>query len=121
MFRNIIIRFVIGFVMRQLARWKEVIDWAKVRVDLENNIRAFMPSWIADEAVRWAMVVLDVVESVLQAKTEIEEILRLLANSEFDAAWRKLRDLILDNFTPSTPEQALVVEMVRDCETCELV
>lgn len=121
MFRNIIIRFAIGFIMRQLSKWKEGIDWAKVSTDLEERIRSFIPSWIADEAVRWAMVLLDVVEAVLQAKSDIEAILTLLANSEFDEAWRKLRDLILDNFTPATAEQALVVELVRDCETCELV
>lgn len=121
MFRNIIIRFAIGFIMRQLSRWKENIDWAKVRADLEDRVRSIVPSWIADEAVRWAMVLVDVVEAVLQAQSDIQEILNLLAQSKFDEAWVALRQLILDNFNPINPDQALVVELVRDCETCELV
>ena len=121
MFRNIIIRFAIGFLMRQLERWREAIDWAIIRTDLEARIRDLVPGWIADEAVRWAMVFVDVAEAVLQAQADIQEILNLLAQSKFDEAWSKLRDLILDNFNPTTPDQALVVELVRDCETCELV
>jgi hypothetical protein len=107
--------------MRQLSKWKEGVDWAKVRRDLEDRIRAMIPSWIADEAVRWAMVIVDVVEAVLQAKADIDAILQHLANSEFQEAWARLRQLILDNFVPTTREQMIVCEMVKDCETCELV
>lgn len=113
-----IIGFVISFVLRQLEKWRDTVDWAKVKADLKPRIEQLVPgTWLDDSAVDLVFTLIDVVADVLKATGEIEAILNLVAEQKYQEAWEKLRDLILGNLQPSTPNEHLVKQMVEDCKS----
>lgn len=117
-FRGIVIKQVILFVMRQLEKFTENINWDQVKADLEPRIRDLIPGTIADDlVVGWANALIDMVATVLTAKDEIQEILTLLSKGDYNAAWQKLRELILGRFQPTTVAQQFVYDCVDDCKS----
>lgn len=113
-----IIGFVIGFIMRQLEKWRETVNWETIKADLKPRIEALVPGeWFDDQAIALVFAFIDVVADVLSATGEIESILNLLAAQKYQEAWEKLRDLILGNLQPINPEQELVKQMVEDCKS----
>jgi hypothetical protein len=118
MLRRFLIGLVVRFLSGQFGQWRDSLDWTKIRGDVEDLIRDFIRNdFLANEAVRWSMALIDVAESILQAQKEIEEIIGLIADSKFDEAWTKLRELILSRFTPTKPEHEQIVKLCKDCDT----
>lgn len=115
--RSWVIAMVISFLMRQLSKWKESLDWAKVKADVAARVRALVPGeWFDDDAVEYTMILLGVIEDVLNKTGELEEILNLVAAAKWQEAWEKLRDLILGNFEPANEKEEAVKQMVADCK-----
>lgn len=118
MIRKWIFSMAVSFVMRQLAKWQNGIDWTKVKADVEARIRALVPGdWFDDEAVSLVMVFIDALQSIMSATAALEAIVRLLADGKTQEAWQALRDLILEQWKPTTPEEQFVYHCVKDCET----
>lgn len=117
MVRSWVTGIVITFVMRQLSKWQTGIDWAKVRADLEERVRALVPGEVFDQAaVDLVMGILDAVQSVLSASKELERIVKLAVDGKYQEAWVILRQLILDQMKPATPVEAMVYKCVEDCD-----
>lgn len=113
-----IIGFVISFILRQLEKWQSTVDWDKVKADLKPRIEALVPgTWLDQSVVDLVFTFIDVVADVLKATGEIEAILKLVGEQKYQEAWEKLRDLILGNLQPVTPNEFLVKQMVEDCKT----
>lgn len=97
-----LINLVISFVLRQLAKFKNEIDWAKVRVDMSARIAAVIPgTWFDDEAVYVANALLDGVLLVLGQTADLERVLALLAASDWNGAFEALKDLLLKVWNPT--------------------
>lgn len=111
------ISLAISFVMRQLAKFLESINWETVKVDLEKRIRDLVPgTWFDSEAVAAAMALVDAVAAVMSAQSEIEQILKHLADQKWQEAWEVLRDLILKQWQPQTSAEQKVMKFVSDNE-----
>lgn len=96
------IGLVIAFVMRQLAKFQESIDWAKVKADLKPRIEALVPgTWFDDEVVALANMVIDRIAEVLAQGEVIEELLKLLADQKWDEALSLLKALVLGGWVPA--------------------
>lgn len=117
MIKNWFIQMAISFAMRQIAKWQSQIDWAKVKADLAARVAALVPGeWLDSEAVSVCNAVIDAVAAALSATSDLEKIVKFLADQKFDEAWQALRDLILSVWVPSSPAELKVFACVKDCE-----
>ncbi len=99
MIQRIVISFVISFVLKQLEKFQDAIDWDKVRVDAEVRVRALVPgTWFDVEAVGLVDRVLLALKDVLGAGDELKKILQLLAKKDWPAAAEVLKGILLDAF-----------------------
>lgn len=106
MLQNWIISLVISFVLRQIDKFKETIDWAKVRLDLDVRVRALVPGTFFDaEAVAIADWLLDSVIYVLSAQGHLQSVLTKLATSDWAGALAELKELLADLWSQVGPHQ----------------
>ena len=97
-----LINIVISFVLRQLARFKGDIDWAKVRADMNVRVAALVPgTWFDNEACYVANALLDGVLVVLGSSAALERLLQLLATSDWNGAFEALKDLLSRVWIPT--------------------
>jgi hypothetical protein len=90
-----IISIVIQFVLRQLGKFTDKLDWVKVKRDLDERIRSLLPgTWFDDEAVSIVNAALESIKSILTARDKIKPILELLAHEKFGEAAKMLLDLL---------------------------
>ena len=95
------LNLVIAFIMRQLAKFGQTIDWAKVKADLDERVRALVPgTWFDDEVVALVNMVLDRCAEVLAHGAAIEALLKLLADQKWDEALQALKALLLGGWVP---------------------
>ncbi len=117
MIQRWMIQMVIGFAMRQLAKWQSRIDWAKVKADLAERVAALVPGeWLDAEAVSVCNAVIDAVAAALSSTEDLEKLVKLVVEQKFEEAWKVLRDLILSVWSPSSAAEKKVFECVKDCE-----
>lgn len=110
-----LIQSVIAFALRQLAKFKDSIDWAKVKEDVEVRVRKLIPgTWFDDEGVAIANAILDRAQVVISSADDIKEILDHVAASEWEKAWDDLRDLLLEGWAPEDPTGKKVAAVVKD-------
>lgn len=96
-----LVSLVVSFVLRQLAKFRGEVDWAKVRADMNVRVKAIVPgSWFDDEACYIANALLDGVVAVLASSADLENILNLLAAGQWQAAYEALKDLLLRIWSP---------------------
>lgn len=101
MFEKYLISLVIGFVMRQLAKFVATVDWATVKIDAAVRIAAVVPGeWFDAEAVAVANALIDGVQAVLSSTAEWEKIINLLATSKFTEAGEALLELLAKQWKP---------------------
>ena len=110
MFEKWLIGMVISFVLRQVAKFKSQIEWAKVKADLELRVRALVPGEFFDsEAVALCNVVVDGVVAVLSAQADLESILTKLAASDWDGALAAVVALLKKLWATPTVHQKKVL------------
>lgn len=97
MVQNIIISLIINFVLRQLDKFNETIDWVKVKADAAVRIAAVIPgTWFDAQAIAAANVVIDAVACALHQKAALDEILHLVAEQKWAEAGQCLKDMVLE-------------------------
>ncbi len=96
MIQKIVISFVISFVIRQLEKFKESIDWKKVKVDLDERVRKIVPgTWFDDEVIMIVGAAFDTIKGVLDKSGQIKHLLELLAAQKYDEAISVLKEIML--------------------------
>jgi len=120
MVKSWVIQMAISFVMRQLGKWQTGVDWAKVKADLTERIKALIPGeWFDSEVVAVCMAVVDAVAAALQATDALEKIVKLVVDGKIEEAWVLLRKLILGNWAPVSLAEQKVYASVDGCESIE--
>ncbi len=90
-----LVSIVIAFVMRQFAKFRDQLDWDKVRLDLETRVKDLVPgSWFDDEAVMLVDLVLAKLKSALGDSEAIGKLLTLLASSDWPGALVFIKGLL---------------------------
>lgn len=90
------IAIAISFIVRQIEKFGETIDWAKVKADLKPLVEKTVPgTWFDAEAVAAVNALVDVAARALSATADIKRILDLLADEKWAEAVALLKDLIL--------------------------
>lgn len=102
MIQRIVLSFLISFVLKQLEKFKEAIDWSKVKADVDVRVRALIPgTWFDDDAVKLVNTVLDALAKVLSSSDKMKALLELLAAQKYAEAAQALKDLLLGVWTLS--------------------
>lgn len=109
MFQNLVIKWVISYVLTALETAQGKIDWAAITALVDGEIRKFLPSFLAEDLVALANEVMAVTQVVLSDAGDLKKIMQLLAAEDFNGAFLALRDLILAAWTGS----AQVPHMLR--------
>ena len=113
MYRVIIAKIVIGFVLRQVDKFRESTDWEIVRADMHERVALLVPGeWFDDEAQKIADALLDGVKAVLAAQKDLGELLDALAEKRWEAAFAELRDLLLGAWDTEGDEHADQAKML---------
>lgn len=96
MYRMIIGKIVISFILRQLEKFRLSTDWSLVRADMHARVAAMVPGdWFDDEAQKLADFLLDGVIAVLEAQASMQQVLEALADKRWDKALAELQDLLI--------------------------
>ncbi len=112
MLEKLVIKFVINFVLNQIAKLGGVLDFPKLKKDLDEKVREFVPGvWFDDQAVGILNKLLDVLEHVLGDKDNQKVILELLAAQKYNEAFLKLQELVLGQFHPKDELGLLVAAL----------
>lgn len=96
MIQKLVMGFVISFVMRQLEKFRESIDWDLIKKDLDDRVRQMMPgSWFDDEAVIVVNAAVDLMRSALEQGNTIKHLLELLSAQKYDVAMTVIKDCVM--------------------------
>lgn len=92
---SFLVNTVFVYVARAIKKWGESIDWALVKADVAERVRALVPGdWFDDTLVEFADAVVDKVASLLSAPDKFGEIVALILKGDVAAAIEKLKELV---------------------------
>lgn len=110
MWDRIVLNMVIGFVLRQLAKFGRDVDWAKVKADAEVRVRALVPgTWFDDEAVTLVNAAIDACRVAVAAEADWDALLRALAAQDWNGALMALKGLLAKVWHPTAKANARLV------------
>ncbi len=96
MWDRMVIGWIIAFVLRQLEKFKETVDWTMVKVDLAVRVRALLPgTWLDDSAVTITDGLVDRFAVILGESAVISNILQLIAAQRWAEAGSALLSLLM--------------------------
>lgn len=96
MVQKIILKIVLSFVMRQLEKFREAIDWDKIEKDLDERVKKIIPgTWFDEEAVHCVKIAFDAIKFTLGQGDNLKQIIQLLVAKKNDEALALLKKLIL--------------------------
>ncbi len=110
---NWIIGLVVGFVIRQIKKYGEDLDWAKVKADVEAQIRAALPDWAENAVVELALAAIDILADVLTSE-DLKAIAEKLLAGDVGGALIALKDLIVKLIAPK--DAKLAAQLVEACD-----
>jgi hypothetical protein len=106
-----LVSIVIGFVLRQLAKFKEQTNWETVRTDLEARVKDLVPgSWFDAEAVLLVNLVMEKLVAILGSAEVLKEILEKVAAEDWVGALSTLKGLLLGSLKTQAKAFAAVAE-----------
>lgn len=96
-----LINLVIGFAIRQLAKFGADIKWDLVKADWGARLAALIPGdWFDEEAVFILEKALDVMSVVLSSAEVIEQIVDLVKAKDLAGAIALVKKLIMEVVSP---------------------
>ena len=113
MLPNWVVGLVIGFVVRQIKKYGEDLNWSEVKADLDVALRASLPDFIEDAAVELAFGAVDIFKGVLLSD-DLKAIAEKLLLGDVASALTILKDVILRLIHPTNP--ILAAKMVEACD-----
>jgi hypothetical protein len=116
MLKSWLIKAAIAFALRQLAKWKDGINWETVKADLEARIRDLVPGELFDdEAAKMVRSVVDMIAGLLGDQAAITNIIALVIAGKMAEAMEALKDLIINRFKFTGAEPDQFVDDVLAC------
>lgn len=114
---KIVVPYVLSFVVRQIAKWGEAIDWALVKADAEERVRALLPDWLfEDDVVEAVHLLLDICAEALGKSNALKAILEKCVAKDFAGALELARQLLVGIVKPGTQEAQVAHAAFFDTE-----
>lgn len=96
MVERLVAKMMISFILSQIERFHDQIDWNMVEKEISEKVRELVPGgWFDDEAVKFVHIILVSFKTVLGQGNNIKPILELLALQKYDEAMNALKELLL--------------------------
>lgn len=96
MLQRLLIKALISFVIAELEKFREQLDWAKLQKNVDDFVRKIVPgTWFDDQAVKLVDSVFLAIKDVLSKGSTIKTILDLLAQRKYAEAVEMLKQLII--------------------------
>lgn len=102
MLERLVLNIVLGFILRQVAQFREETDWEKIDSDLQERIAAVLPgTWFDGEGRAFAHTIVVAVQGVLSQADCLDRLLRALAFKRFDESLAVLKELLQTIWAPN--------------------
>lgn len=98
-----VIAAVVSFLVRQIGKYGESLDWEKVKADIHARIDDLVPKPLSGFFSSLADNVLDVFKTALSRQDDLVSIAQSVASGDLPGAYKQLSDLITAIVHPSTP------------------
>jgi hypothetical protein len=98
-----VIAAVISFLIRQIGKYGEGLDWDSVKADAHARIDDLVPKPFSGVFYGLADSVLDVFKTVLARPEDLASIAQAVASGDLAGACKQLVDLITAVVHPSSP------------------
>lgn len=87
MLESMLKQMFLSFFLRQLAKFGENLDKAKLRADLDERVRKLIPGEVFDDAMsEFAIRILDCLFALLSLENEAIKIIELLNQKKYEEA-----------------------------------
>jgi len=97
-----IVNLVVGFVIRQIKKYGESLNWAKVKADVEAQLKTLLPDWLEGAVIELALKALDILSGVITSEA-LKSIAEKLVSGDVAGALAELKDLIISLIAPTYP------------------
>jgi len=92
-----LIDMAITFIIRQVDKFAEQVDWTKVKADLDTRVRDLIPGDFVDEfAVAILNKTVDIVSVLLKDEEMMTKLVALLREKKYAEAALSLRQFVKD-------------------------
>lgn len=96
MLQRLLIKAMISFVIGQIEKFREQLDWDKVRKNMDAYVRNLVPgTWFDEQAVKIVDSVFLAIKNVVSQGDYIKHILQLLAEKKYAEAIELVKQLVL--------------------------
>ena len=113
---NWLIGLVLGFVLRQIDKFRNDLNWAKLKVEAAGYVADLVPgTWFDAEAIKLVHVVIDAGERALGDKENLEDLFQALSAKDWPEALMELKELVLKAWDPGEDKgQKLAYQALSD-------
>ena len=109
MFNKMILRLVISYIIKALAKFGTTTDWDLVKADAANRVAALLPgTWFDAEAIAICNAVIDAVANVLTKSAGWQKVLDAVAAQDWPAAMNAVKELLTSVWSVDTTDVAQV-------------
>lgn len=99
--KNWLIGLILGFVLRQIDKFRNEMNWAKLKAEAASYVADLVPgTWLDAEAIKLTHALIDAGERALGDKENLEDIFQALSAKDWPVAIMELKDLILKGWQP---------------------
>jgi len=89
-----VIAAVISFLIRQIGKYGESLDWDKLKADTHARIDDLLPKWLEPAFESLADSILDVVKEALSKQDDLIAIAQDVANGDLPGVFKRLSALV---------------------------
>lgn len=96
MLHRLLIKAMISFIISQIEKFREGLDWDKVQKNMDAYVRNLVPgTWFDDQAVKMVDAVFLAMKKVIDQGDYIKQILQLLAEKKYAEAIELVKELVI--------------------------
>lgn len=106
--QKMLMGFMLSYVMKQLEKLEQKIDWAKIEKELDDHIRLFFPvKFLDDEMIGFMAIIFQDMQHVLANEDALKNIIALMIQEQWEDALQAFRILLLQEFSKVPNEAAI--------------
>ncbi len=99
--QKLLLDLALRFVLRQIGKFRDGIEWETLDADLQERARALLPGqWFDAEGAAFAHTVVYAVKGALDQTDVLELLLAAVAEKRWDDALKVLKDLLARAWAP---------------------
>jgi len=91
-----LIGLILGFVLRQIDKFRNELNWAKLKAEAASYVADLVPgTWFDAETIKLVHVLIDAGERAMGDKENLEDLFQALSAKDWPEALMELKELVL--------------------------